>query len=87
MSVTGKPLPPDQQKAYNDLIAQRDQEIAMQTADIRKEIDRLQTQIYGAGAIKQAAPTVEAGAVREYQGTKYRFKGGNQYDRANWEKV
>jgi hypothetical protein len=49
-------VPPAIENAYRDAIARRDQEIAAQTSDIRKEIDRLQTMIYGPGAVKQAAP-------------------------------
>jgi uncharacterized protein YukE len=48
-------VPPAIEAAYKDVIARRDQEIAAQTSDIRKEIDRLQTMIYGPGAVKQAA--------------------------------
>lgn len=56
MSMSPSGPTPAVLKAYQDAIARRDQEIATQTADIRKEIDRLQTMIYGPGAVKQAAP-------------------------------
>jgi hypothetical protein len=60
-------------------------------ARLRKEIADLEVRLINGTAAKTAPfekPTAyEKGSEVTYNGEKYRFKGGDQYDKKNWEKV
>ena len=62
-------------------------------AKIQQDIDGLTQKLLEVGAKTNApapyekAPTYEKGAETTYNGEKWRFKGGDQYDKKNWEKV
>lgn len=54
MKLSGK-VPPAIETAYQEVMTQKNREIQRRTGDLRDEITRLQTQIYGPGAIKEVA--------------------------------
>jgi hypothetical protein len=64
-----------------------------QAAKIQQDIETLTQQLLQSGGRSTAAapfekaPTYEKGAETTYNGEKWRFKGGDQYDKKNWEKV
>jgi tellurite resistance protein len=66
---------------------------AEEKAKIQREIQTLTQQLLQSGAKPVAAapyektPTYDKGSEVTYNGEKYRFKGGDQYDKKNWEKV
>jgi hypothetical protein len=61
MQLGKQAVTPEAQRAYLESQRRMQQEIDAQTSDIRKEIDRLQTMIYGPGAVKKA-PTQSSAA-------------------------
>ena len=66
---------------------------AEEKAKIQQDIAALTQKLLEVGAKTNApapyekAPTYEKGAETTYNGEKWRFKGGDQYDKKNWEKV